>query len=133
MTTDRQIEAVARAIVEACAHNPEEVGEKDWLLWRNEAKAAITVMSKELSSVLNVGGVKHPQQAEWSVMLAEVEKLRKQAKHIPMLVEALSELVKVKYIKDTHGKCDDYLRRVIPAWESARKALSQLPPELRGE
>ena len=95
------------------------------------AKAAIDVLRTELSEVLNEGGIKHPQQAEWDVMIDEVRKLREQAKHVPMLVGVLRELVAVKEIKDNHGKCEEYLRRVTPAWKAAQGALAQLPEELR--
>lgn len=105
-----QVEAVARAIKELAR----EKGRK-WV-----GDEAIEAMMDEV---------------HWQACLetAAVALKASGAEHIAGLVGALEELLRVKWIKDTHGKCDDYLRRQPLAWEDAKKALEYLPPELRGK
>lgn len=146
MTTDRQIEAVARAIAANSYHengletmnyaSVDEFCSMEFECYIPEAKAAIDVMSKELSSVLHVGGVKHPQQLQWDAMMDELRNLQRQSdstKYVPMLVEAL------KYYadEDTYWNVTDggkyYEATNADQGEMARELLSKLPPELRGE
>lgn len=73
------------------------------------------------------------QQEEIRTGKFHVRKENETACPVEEVVEALQELLRVKWIKDNHGKCEDYLRRQPLAWEAAEKALAALPEHWRGQ